>query len=102
MAGGEPAGEEAQDPSGTAGGGASSVKGISGEIQSRQDVSRMLDKLCDYYKRTEPASPVPHLLRRAQRLSAMDFMAIIRDICPDAESAVKTVTGTIKTEGGES
>ena len=32
---------------------------ISGEVQSRQDVLTMLDKICDYYARTEPASPVP-------------------------------------------
>src|ERR1043166_2195563 len=74
------------------------AKGISGEIQSRQDVKLMLDKICDYYTRTEPASPVPNLLRRALRVSEMDFMSIIKELCPDAESTVRTITGE-KEEG---
>ena len=74
------------------------AKPITGEIQSRKDVVLMLEKICQYYVRTEPASPVPNLLRRAQRLAEMDFMQIIKEICPDAEGAVRTVTGE-KAEG---
>jgi type VI secretion system protein ImpA len=80
--------DEASPAAVTAGG-----KPISGEIQSRQDVIRMLDKICDYYSRTEPSSPVPSLLRRAQRLAEMDFMQIISDLCPEALNQVRTVTG---------
>lgn len=69
------------------------AKSISGEIQSRQDVLKMLDKICQYYGRTEPSSPVPLILRRAQRLAAMDFMAIINDMSPDALAVVRTITG---------
>lgn len=69
------------------------AKSISGEIQSRQDVLKMLDKICQYYSRSEPSSPVPLLLRRAQRLAAMDFMAIINDMSPDAVAVVRTITG---------
>ena len=53
----------------------------------------MLDKICQYYSRSEPSSPVPLLLRRAQRLAAMDFMAIINDMSPDAVAVVRTITG---------
>jgi type VI secretion system protein ImpA len=74
-------------------GGAPAAKGISGAIQSRQDVIRMLEKICQYYSRTEPASPVPNILKRAQRWVEMDFLTIIKDLCPDAESTVRTVTG---------
>ena len=73
-----------------AGGGA---KPISGEIQSRQDVVKMLEKVCQYYSRAEPASPVPNLLRRAQRLADMDFMQIIHEMCPEAVGQVRTITG---------
>jgi len=68
-------------------------KSISGEIQSRQDVLKMLEKICLYYSRSEPSSPVPLLLRRAQRLADMDFMAIINDMTPDALTSVRTISG---------
>jgi len=70
----------------------------SGQIQSREDVVRMLDRICDYYQQTEPSSPIPPLLRRAQRLTSMDFMDIIRDLCPDAEITVRNITGEPEAE----
>jgi type VI secretion system protein ImpA len=73
--------------------GAPAGQPISGEIQSRKDAILMLDKICQYYDRTEPASPVPSLLRRAQRLAEMDFLQIIQELCPDAEGTVRSVTG---------
>jgi type VI secretion system protein ImpA len=66
---------------------------ITGEIQSRQDVLRMIDKICDYYKRTEPSSPVPFILRRAHRLAEMDFMQIIGDLNPDGIKDIQRITG---------
>ena len=82
----------------SSGGGAANP--ISGEIRSRQDVIRMLDKICDYYARHEPSSPVPGLLRRAQRLNDKGFLEIIKDLCPDAEGTVRTVTGEQAEEEG--
>jgi len=79
-------------------GAAQASKPISGEIQSRKDALVMLEKICQYYSHTEPASPVPNLLRRAKRVAEMDFMQIIKELCPDAEGAVRTVTGE-KPEG---
>jgi type VI secretion system protein ImpA len=32
---------------------------VVGEIASREDVIRTLDKICEYYNRHEPSSPVP-------------------------------------------
>jgi type VI secretion system protein ImpA len=66
---------------------------IAGEVNSREDVIRVLDKACDYFARNEPSSPVPLLLRRAKRLVSKDFMDIIRDIAPEGVSQVETVTG---------
>ena len=37
----------------------------------------------------EPGSPVPLLLRRAQRLVTMDFVAAMKELMPDAEDKVK-------------
>ena len=39
----------------------------SGEIRSREDAVRLLDKICAFIERTEPANPAPLLLRRAPK-----------------------------------
>ena len=77
----------------TGGTAAAASKAISGDVQSRQDVVRMLDKICEYYRRTEPSSPVPYILKRAQRLAEMDFMQIIDDMTPDAIGEINKITG---------
>jgi type VI secretion system protein ImpA len=64
-----------------------------GEIRSRQEVLRLLDKICHYYAQYEPSSPVPLILKRAARLAAMDFMQIIADLTPDSATQIRTITG---------
>jgi type VI secretion system protein ImpA len=98
VTGGSPAAHEATAAGDARGVAPAAGQAISGEIQSRQDVVRMLDKICEYYTRAEPASPVPNLLRRAQRLAEMNFMEIINELCPDATGAVRNITGD-KSEG---
>jgi type VI secretion system protein ImpA len=64
-----------------------------GEVRSREEVVRLLQKICQYYDRTEPSSPVPLMLKRAARLAGMDFMQIIHDLSPEAISQIRTITG---------
>jgi type VI secretion system protein ImpA len=64
-----------------------------GEIRSREDVVKLLEKICEYYRRTEPSSPVPLILKRAARLAEMNFMEIINDLSPDSISQIRTITG---------
>lgn len=64
------------------------------QISSRQDVQRELDRLCDYYDRYEPSSPVPLLLKRARRLVTCSFIDIVRDLAPDALSQIQQICGT--------
>ena len=64
-----------------------------GEIRSREDVLKLLHKICDYYDRTEPSSPVPLILKRAARLVEMNFMQIIHDLSPDSVPQIRTITG---------
>jgi len=67
------------------GGGRAAASGASlGSINSRGDVVRALGAICDYYRSCEPASPIPLLLERAQRLVDKDFMSIISDLAPNA------------------
>ena len=78
-------------------GGAPAARGggvaISGEIGSRQDVIRVLDKICEYYARFEPTSPVPIFIQRAKRLVTMSFVDVIKDLAPDAMSRIEIFTG---------
>ena len=53
---------------------------ISGVVRSRDDVVRALDSICKYYNQVEPSSPVPFLLRRAQKLATMDFVEAVQEL----------------------
>jgi type VI secretion system protein ImpA len=66
---------------------------ISGDVRSREDVIRMLDKICDYYKQNEPSSPLPLLLQRAKRLVRKDFMEILKDIAPEGVKQAELIGG---------
>lgn len=66
---------------------------LTGDISSREDVIRALDKICDYYKRYEPSSPVPLFLIRAKRLASKSFLEILRDLTPDAVNQALAIGG---------
>jgi type VI secretion system protein ImpA len=66
---------------------------LSGEIRSREDVVAALDKICQYYNRCEPSSPVPLLLGRAKRLASKSFLEIVKDLTPDALSQIQKLSG---------
>ena len=51
-------------------------------IAGRDDVFRLLDRLCHYYALAEPSSPVPMLLQRARRLVGMGFVDLVADLTP--------------------
>lgn len=64
-----------------------------GQVNSREDVIRSIDKICEYFERHEPSSPVPMLLQRAKRLVSKDFMEIMRDLAPDGVSQAEMIGG---------
>jgi type VI secretion system protein ImpA len=82
-----------QSAGGTQQGGSQTALSLEGEIRSREDVLRLLDKICQFYARFEPSSPVPLMIKRAARLAEMDFMQIMQDLSPDAISQIRTITG---------
>ena len=67
--------------------------GISGSVRSRQDVIRVLEQICDFYRRTEPSSPVPLILQRARRLVDMDFVQLLTDLAPESLSQINVIAG---------
>lgn len=66
---------------------------VTGRIAGPADVLRRIDELCDYYARYEPSSPVPILLRRAQRLVGKDFLELLEDLAPGGIDDLKRVSG---------
>ncbi len=66
---------------------------MAGDIGSRDDVIRMLDVICEYYRQAEPSSPVPLMLKRARRLVPMGFHEIIADLAPDGLGQVEKILG---------
>ena len=75
--------------------------GISGEVLSREDAIRMIDKICAFYDRAEPSSPVPLLLQRARRLVPMSFMEIVQDLAPDGVHQAESIRGAQASEAAE-
>ena len=73
---------------------------INGEIGSRDDVVRTLDKLVDYYGRHEPSSPIPILLARARRLVPMNFFEIMQDLAPDGIAQLTVIRGPDSAQDG--
>lgn len=64
-----------------------------GDIATRDDVLRNLDKILAYYTRHEPSSPLPVLLNRAKHLVHADFAAIVRNLIPDGMSQFENLRG---------
>jgi type VI secretion system protein ImpA len=69
---------------------------VPGAITSREDVVRLLDRMCEYYERNEPSSPVPLLLKRCKRLVSANFLDIVRDVASNAVDQVETLCGPQK------
>lgn len=68
-------------------------KAMSDEISSRQDVVKMIEKLCVYYQRYEPSSPIPLVLLRAKKMVSMNFIEIMEEIASDGLNQVRQVVG---------
>lgn len=84
---GDAAGEGAEAggaPASAAAAPAAAVRGLSGRIDSREDVIKALDMIGEYYRRSEPSHPMQLLMTRAREWVEMDFMSLMRDIAPDA------------------
>lgn len=94
-------GQEAESVSGNqVGGGATASAGggpspavvplAQAGIRSSADVRNALDKIIEYYRKTEPSSPIPFLLIRAKKLVDADFLAIIGNLHKDSEFQFRT------------
>lgn len=69
------------------------ISALPGEIGSREDVLRTLDKIVAYYAKHEPSSPIPLFIERCKRLVTMSFLDIVKELVPDAVQQVTVLTG---------
>lgn len=91
----EDADESSGAPGETADADAQTSSFVSGNIGTREEAIKALDKVCEYYERNEPSSPLPLLIRRAQRLASKSFLDILRDLAPDAVSQAEALGGGV-------
>ena len=56
-------------------------------IASREAAIRQLDKIITWFETNEPSSPIPFLLRRAQRCVGMSFFELIEELANDRSQA---------------
>jgi type VI secretion system protein ImpA len=64
-----------------------------GAVRSRQDAIRALDAVADFFRQTEPSSPVPLFIERAKRLVSKNFLEVLADVAPDAVAQARAAGG---------
>lgn len=77
---GEATAESAGNGQGAETGEAGAAILVRGPIRTRADAVAALENICQYYEQVEPGSPVPFLLRRAQKLATMNFVQAVQEL----------------------
>lgn len=77
---------------------ASSAKPVNGSVVpstlgSRGDVERCLDLIIDFYERTEPSSPIPHLAKRMRKMVPMNFLQLMEEVAPGGIKEFRGIAG---------
>jgi type VI secretion system protein ImpA len=67
--------------------------GLPDRLVSRDEVIACLDRIIEFYDRTEPASPVPFLARRMRRMVPMDFLELMEDLAPSGLKEFRSLAG---------
>ncbi|MHB8727323.1 MAG: type VI secretion system protein TssA [Casimicrobiaceae bacterium] len=67
--------------------------GVPGQIRSREDAVRSLDAVAEFFRRSEPSSPVPMFVERAKGLISRNFLEVLAELAPDSLAEVKRVGG---------
>ncbi len=59
---------------------------VAGSVASREDALRTLTQLADFFRRTEPHSPLAYTLQEAVRRARMTWPELLEEIVPDASA----------------
>lgn len=66
---------------------------VPGQLGSRKDVERCLDLIIDFYERTEPSSPIPHLAQRMRKMVPMNFLQLMEEVAPGGIKEFRGLAG---------
>lgn len=71
-----------------------------GTINSREDAFKQLLRISDFFKKTEPHSPIPAILQRAVKWGNMPIEQLIQELIPDNSSRehFRELTGVINND----
>jgi type VI secretion system protein ImpA len=70
-----------------------------GPIGNREDALERLREVADFFRRTEPHSPVPYLIQRAINWSRMSFEQLLLELVKD-DNARLQINSTLGLDGG--
>jgi type VI secretion system protein ImpA len=59
---------------------------VGGALKSRQDALRRLSEVAEFFRRTEPHSPVSYLVQRAVRWGQMPLEMWLQDVIKDGNT----------------
>jgi type VI secretion system protein ImpA len=65
------------------------------QINNPNDVIHALNQILNYYEKIEPSSPVPYLLRRAQKLAMMNFVDSLVELQISTVDNLKSAMGSV-------
>jgi type VI secretion system protein ImpA len=68
-------------------------RGLSGNVNSREEALRAIDLVCEYLQRAEPTNPATLFLRRARHLVNHNFLQLMKELAPDAMPEVARIVG---------
>ncbi len=73
-----------------------------GDLKTRADAIRQLQRVAEFFRRTEPHSPVPYLVQRAVRWQEMPLEEWLQELIKDTSvlSAVKETLGLAQNSNG--
>jgi type VI secretion system protein ImpA len=60
-----------------------------GILRSRDEALRRLDEVAEFFRKTEPHSPIAHLVARAARWGRMPLEEVLAEVIPDQAALAK-------------
>jgi len=91
---GDEVGSEGADVGALASAAAGSTIGGGGPMQTRPDALRQLQEVGDYFRRTEPHSPISYLIARAVKWGTMPLDLLLKDVVRD-EAVIEHIWETL-------
>jgi type VI secretion system protein ImpA len=97
--------EDAQAAEGAGAGAASTPErghvaavSVPGEISSRDSAISAMGRIIEYFEKNEPSSPVPFLLKRAQRCVGKNFLELVHELTQTQEAFAAILVGAGEAE----